>query len=137
MNYLRISDVRDYIAALGIAEDDNCYCGMMSDKRDQSIGVYNMRPDRYQTAVGGPKNRSYLIKPVRILIHWNHSIIESEDAALRLQDCLLSCRNTTINGHLIKYIEVTYDEPISVATDEKGIYEYVIEAKICYAKGDV
>lgn len=37
---MMLKDVRDYIAALGIAEDSHCYCGKMADKKDKSIGVY-------------------------------------------------------------------------------------------------
>lgn len=57
---LGIGDVRDYIAGLGIADNNNVYCGKLDNKKDKSIGVYNLNRQRpLQTAVGGLNNSSY------------------------------------------------------------------------------
>ena len=51
---LGIGDVRDYIAGLGIADNNNVYCGKLDNKKDKSIGVYNLTRQRPpQTAVRG------------------------------------------------------------------------------------
>lgn len=131
-----LADVKDYVATLGIAEKDHCYCGKMADKKDKSIGVYplkNRQPNRIP--IGGMHNASYGMKGISILVHWNESPRESEAAANALQEALISCREEEINGQTIKFIDVAYNEPVSVDTDDNGIYEYVIECLFYYEKG--
>lgn len=123
-----LRDVRDYISALDIAEDECCYCGKMADKKKKAIGVYPLKNGRSaRKTIGGDKNRSFETKGISFLIHWNESPSETEIAAGKLQAALNECRDAIINGHLILFIEISYDEPIPVGTDENGIYEYVIE----------
>lgn len=132
---ITLEDVRDYIATLRIAEDEHCYCGKMADKQEKSIGVYplkNKLPN--QIPVGGMQNASYGKKGISILVHWNKIPGESEKAAISVQEALLSCREQQINGHTIKFIDVAYEEPISVDTDDNGIYEYVIECLFYYER---
>lgn len=132
---MMLKDVRDYIAALGIAEDEHCYCGKMADKKDKSIGVYplkNRQPNHIP--IGGIKNASYGTKGISFLVHWNKSPTETEKAAIALQEALISCREQQVNGHAIKFIDVLYDEPIPVDTDDNGIYEYVIECLFYYER---
>lgn len=132
---MMLGDVRDYIAALGIAEDSRCYCGKMEDKKDKSIGVYplkNSRPNRIP--IGGMDSASYGVKGISILVHWNRSPTETETAVAALQEALISCREQQINGHMIKFIDVAYDEPVPVGTDDNGIFEYVIECLFYYER---
>ena len=133
---MRLRDIRDYVASLGIAADDNCYCGQLDAKREKSIGTYPLK-NRQQgnIPIGGMENSSYGVKSISFLIHWNRSPTESEDAANALQEALLSCRDKTDNGQTVKFMVVTYDEPIPVGTDENGIHEYVIECLVYYAHG--
>lgn len=130
-----LKDVRDYVAALEIAEDEHCYCGKMADKKEKSIGVYplkNRQPNRIP--IGGMQNASYGVKGISFLIHWNRSPTETEQAATALQEALLYCEEQQVNGHTIKFIDVAYDEPIPVDTDNNGIYEYVIECLFYYER---
>lgn len=132
---MMLKDVRDYIAALGIAEDEHCYCGKMADKKDKSIGVYplkNRQPN--SIPIGGMQNASYGTKGISFLVHWNKSPTETEQAAIALQEALISCKEQQVNGHTIKFIDVAYDEPIPVDTDDNGIYEYVIECLFYYER---
>ena len=46
---LKSTDIREWIASLGIAEDDNVYIGKLDNKQQKSIGVYN----RSSSQVGG------------------------------------------------------------------------------------
>lgn len=43
---LGIGDVRDYIAGLGIADNNNVYCGKLDNKKDKSIGEYIILTDK-------------------------------------------------------------------------------------------
>lgn len=130
---MQLSDIRDYIASLEIAEDEHCYCGKMTDKKQRSIGVYPLKQQQpYRTPLGGIENASYGIKSVSLLVHWNKSPTDTERAATALQEALISCREQQINRHIIKFIAVAYNEPIPVDTDDNGIFEYVIECLFYY-----
>lgn len=123
-----LKDIRDYIATLDIAADDNCYCGILPDKQMESIGTYNLKQSRApRKVVGGDKNASYYLKGISFLVHWNRSQIKTEEAALKLFKKLKETRNVTVNEHYILFVDMNTDEPIFVGTDSNNIFEYVIE----------
>lgn len=132
---LTLADVRDYISTLNIAVDENVYCGKLDAKKDKSIGVYNLKQNRSPiTALGGIENSSYNTKGISLLVHWNKSPRNTEVTAQILYDALLSCRSVDINKNKILFVQHLHNEPISVDTDEKGIYEYVIECLFYYER---
>ena len=132
---MELKDVRDYVATLNIADDEHCYCGRLDDKKEKSIGVYPLKQKQSgRMPLGGVENASYGIKAISFLVHWNKSPTDSENAAESLQEALKSCREEHVNGQVIKFIVVGYDEPIPVGTDEKGIIEYVIECLVYYER---
>lgn len=131
-----LRDIRDYIASLCIAEDEHCFCGRMPDKKDKSIGIYNLKTGRQPTtAAGGDKNRSYKTKAISLLVHWNKNPTETEKAAIQPYDVLHDTRGAHVNGHNIIFIQMLQEEPVSVDTDEKGVFEYVIECLFYIEKG--
>lgn len=132
---LGIGDVRDYIAGLGIADNNNVYCGKLDNKKDKSIGVYNLNRQRPpQTAVGGLNNSSYRIKSVSILVHWNTSVRDTEKAAEQLYNMLRDTNNKIINDTKLLFTKMQVDGPVDVGTDDKGIFESVIELDIYYER---
>ena len=132
---LGIGDVRDYIAGLGIADNTNVYCGKLDDKKNKSIGVYNNNKQRPpQTAVGGLNNSSYRIKSISILVHWNTSVRDTEKAAEQLYNMLRDTNNKIINDTKLLFTKMQVDGPVDVGTDDKGIFESVIELDIYYER---
>ena len=132
---LGIGDVRDYIAGLGIADNNNVYCGKLDNKKDKSIGVYNLNRQRPpQTAVGGLNNSSYRIKSISILVHWNTSVRDTEKAAEQLYNMLRDTNNKIINETKLLFNKMQVDGPVDVGTDDKGIFESVIELDIYYER---
>lgn len=132
---LGIGDVRDYIAGLGIADNTNVYCGKLDDKKNKSIGVYNNnRQIPVQMAVGGLNNSSYRIKSVSILVHWNTSVRDTEKTAEQLYNMLRDMNHITINDTKVFFTKMLVDEPVDVGTDDKGIFESVIELDIYYER---
>ena len=122
--------VRDLVAGFGIAEDDNCYMGKMENKKQKSIGVYKLRRGgRANVAIGGIQNSSYETYPVSILVHWNKSPRETERKANELYEKLLELEEVIVNGVEILYCNMLVPGPQDVGTDEKGIYEMVVEAE--------
>lgn len=132
---LGIGDVRDYIAGLGIADNDNVYCGKLDNKKDKSIGVYNLNRQRPpQTAVGGLNNSSYRIKSISILVHWNTSVRDTEETSEQLYNMLRDTNNKIINDTRLLFTKMQVDGPVDVGTDDKGIFESVIELDIYYER---
>ena len=132
---LGIGDVRDYIGGIGIADNNNVYCGKLDNKKDKSIGVYNLNRQRpLQTAVGGLNNSSYRIKSVSILVHWNKSVRDTEETSEQLYNMLRDTNNKIINDTKLLFTKMQVDGPVDVGTDDKGIFESVIELDIYYER---
>lgn len=128
---MRVSDIRDYIETLGLA--DIVYSSKMPvDGTPRMIGVYNSKhPYPYKPAIGG--QMSYGILHVTILIHWTRDPDETEEQTDRIFKSLTETREAEVNGKTIKFILPEY-EAMDVGTDPNGIFERVIEAAIYYKK---
>ena len=65
---LYLSEVRDFIAGLltGIVDDENVYSGIMQDKQEMSVGVYNQKRGTPKLSAVGV-NPSYSRKAVSVL----------------------------------------------------------------------
>ena len=128
---MRVSDIRDYIETLGLA--DIVYSSKMPvDGTPKMIGVYNSKhPYPYKPAIGG--QMSYGILHVTILIHWTRNPDETEEQTDRVFKALTEAREAEVNGKTIKFILPEY-EAMDVGTDPNGIFERVIEAAIYYKK---
>lgn len=132
---LAINDIRNYIASLGIAADDNVYIGKMDGKKQKSIGVYN-RPTSGMpnTALGGLDCTTYDTRPISLLVHWGKDKGTAEQAAYELFEKLRSVTSLTIGDTHVNYLRLIVPEPQDVGTDDKGVYEYVIWLDFLYER---
>lgn len=134
---LGLSNIRDWLKTLE-NKADNYYIGKLDNKLDKSIGVYQRKTSTApRMCLGGKENNSYEVKEVSILIHWNKNARETEEFSYRFYEEILKQNSVVINGHAIKYIKLLNNEPIDVGTDDKGIYERVIELDFYYERKDV
>lgn len=130
---MMLSDVRDYIASLGISE--HTYMAKSDNKKEKSIGVYASKHEQpYKKAIGGAAMESYGVKRITMLIHWNKSYRETEMASRALFQRIESAREVKVNETTIKFIQPLVEEPVPVDTDDNGIYEMVIEAAVIYER---
>ena len=130
---MMLEDVRDFIESLKLSE--HTYMGKLDDKKEKSIGVYHSKREiPYTTAIGGHSLRSYGVKSVSLLVHWNKSPRETEKVAKALFEALRDTREMIINNSTIKFIQLLYDEPVDVGTDDNGVYEMVIDAAVVFKK---
>lgn len=130
---LYLEDVRDYIAGLNIAADDNVYMGKIDNKKEKSIGVYQLKQARAATVSLGDTG-TYKVKSISLLVHWTKSARETEKKAYELYEKLRSVKNVEVNGTNIIYIQMLQEEPVDVDMDESRIYERVIEILIYYER---
>lgn len=125
---MMLSDIRDYIAGLDIAEQ--CYMGKLDGKKEKSIGCYHLRRSgSSHIPFGGRSNATYDVLPVSILVHWNRYAVETGRIARQLYNKIRDLENATVNNQTIKFCCMLVPEPQDVGTDDNGIYEMVIEAE--------
>ena len=120
-----LSDIRDWLKSVTSAE--HYYIGKLDNKQDRSIGVYSLKQSGTPTrAIGGES--TYDTISVSLLIHY------TEEFARRLYETLYGIKNVEIKEHKIYIIELLTEEPVDVGTDDKGVYEQVIEVKFYYER---
>lgn len=132
---LTLKDIRQYISGLGIAADSNVYIGKLDNKKQKSIGIYNRKMDGpAQIALGGLECTTYTTRPISLLVHWNKSVSESEEAAYRLYETLLKESGLMIGDTEIRCLVLQVPQPVDVGTDDNGVYEYVIWLDFIYQR---
>ena len=132
---LKTTDIREWIASLGIAEDEHVYMGKLDNKQQKSIGVYSRSSSGSPNiALGGLDYTSYDVRPISLLVHWNRSKPESEAAAYKLFETIRNVSSLDIGDTYINYIRLMVPEPQDVGTDDNGVYEYVIWLDFIYQR---
>ncbi|MCB7320779.1 minor capsid protein [Lacrimispora sp. 210928-DFI.3.58] len=132
---LTLKDIRQYISGLEIAADCNVYIGKLDNKKQKSIGVYNRKTDGpVQIALGGLGRTSYGTRPISLLVHWNKSVSETEEAAYELYEKLLNESSLMIGDTEVRFLILQVPQPVDVGTDDDGVYEYVIWLDFIYQR---
>lgn len=135
---LGLADIKDWLKNNSCNSAENFYIGKLDNKKEKSIGIYQLKnSNNLKIAIGGIDNTKTMEKPVSILIHWNTNAKETEIKAYEIFYKLLKARNFKINNFKISYIKLLVNEPIDVGTDDKNIYERVIQAIFYYKKEEV
>lgn len=133
---LGLSDIRDWLKTLN-NKADNYYIGKLDNKNDKSIGVYQGKNTiSPRITLGGRENSSYEVKAITILIHWNLNARETEEFSYKLYQELLKQNSVVINNHRIKMIKLITNESIDIGTDEKNVYERVIDLEFYYERNE-
>ncbi|MFV0382324.1 MAG: minor capsid protein [Breznakia sp.] len=131
---LTLDTIREWLETLDV-KFDNYYIGKLDNKKDKSLGVYQL--DSQNTphlALGGKANTKYKTKAISLLIHWNKNHHDTEIKAVDLYEALEYRTNFTIGSINIYYIEILVNEPIDVHADDKGVYERVIQLILHYER---
>ncbi|MPN32895.1 hypothetical protein SDC9_180378 [bioreactor metagenome] len=85
-------------------------------------------------AIGGIRNSSYTGKGIRILIHWNKNVNESELKAQEIYNSINELTNVKIANKRVIQFKMREPEPIYLGVDSSGIYEYVIDLEIIHER---
>ena len=132
---LMMEDIRAYIGGLGIADYGNTYIGKLNNKKQHAIGVYHRKGEGSPiTALGGAMYSSYDIKRISLLVHWDKDPQASESAAWELYEKLRNISSLIIGDTPILFVILQVPEPVSVGTDDNGVYEYVIWLDFVYQR---
>lgn len=132
-----LSDIRDYVAKLGIVKNEHCYMGKLNTKYEESIGCYHLRRrGAPRIPLGGKENAAFDVLPVSFLIYWNKNAAQTDQKANELYRILQDLKNVTVNNKQIKFCIMQVPYPQDVGTDETGIFEMVIEAEFYCSKAE-
>ncbi len=129
---ITISDFKDWLKTK--IDCPNWFAGGLRTTDEKVIVVYNGNAFINPMAIGGLQNSSYKGKGIRILIHWNKNVKESELKAQEVYNILHGLTNAEIAGKRVIQFNMRGPEPVYLGVDESGIFEYVIDLEIIYEK---
>lgn len=127
---MTLADVRDWLKTQ--IDSPAWYIGKIDGSKEQCIGLYSIPGPAPRIAVGGLANTSTAVKAISILVHWGKNANTAELKAQEVYVALLG-KKATIGGHRVIMFQMR-QEPVSVDTDDLGVYEYVIEVNVIYER---
>lgn len=130
---MTLAEVRDWLKTQ-IADCPAWYIGKIDGNKEQCIGIYNVTGGTARIALGGLVDTGYMTKGVSILVHWGRNADTAEKKAQEVYRALFGKRGAVIGGRRVIMFRMPQSGPISVGTDDRGIYEYVIETNIFYER---
>lgn len=125
-----LAEIRDYLKTQ--IEADHYSIGKIDGTKDKSIGVYSDNSFARVEAIGRVK--TYDRAGIRILLHWNKNMRETETVARTLYENLRYITDTDFGSVHVYYLDLLYGEPVFLGTDNNGVYEYVIACVIYYER---
>lgn len=128
---MTLAEIRDWLKTK--IECPCWYIGKIDGSKEQCIGLYGIQGPKANIAIGGLSNSSYTTKAISILVHWDKNSNTAEQKAQEVYNSLFG-QDGIIGGKRVIQFDMITSEPISVGTDDNGIYEYVIEANIIYER---
>lgn len=130
---MTLAEVRDWLKTQ-IVDCPAWYIGKIDGSKEQCIGIYSTTGPTPKIAIGGLENTSSAVKPISILVHWGRNANVAEQKAQEVYRALFGRRLAVIGGRRVIMFRMPQSGPISVGTDDRGIYEYVIETNIFYER---
>ena len=112
----------------------NWSAGGLRDNKEKTIVIYNGSAFVNPMAIGGLKNSSYKGKGIRILVHWNKDVGQSESKAQEVYNCLNGQSNIIIADKRVIQFNMRDPEPIYLGVDDSGVFEYVIDSEIIHER---
>lgn len=133
---MTIENVKDYIKA-NVDVGAGIQLGSINRNKECCIGVYQERSEgnRQNIAIGGLRNTKTADLPVTILIHWGLAPLPALQKREEIYNLFYGKRSISMAGETAAIIEPGRGV-IPLGRDKNGIYEYSIELRIIYMKGE-
>jgi hypothetical protein len=128
---MTLAEVREWLKT--VVECPNWYIGKIDGSQEQCIGIYNIAGPTPKIAVGGLVNSSYAVKAISILVHWGKNANTAEQKAQEVY-AAMNGQAAVIGGRRVAMFQMQQPEPVSVGTDDQGVYEYVLIVYIIYER---
>lgn len=106
--------------------EDAISIGKIDNNKEKAICFYNSKRNlAYDARIGGRKNKSTNIKPITILLRYTKNQDSAETMAQRIYD--FYCERSFFIDEKRIFVEMLYNEPINLGTDDNNVYEYSFE----------
>jgi lipid-A-disaccharide synthase-like uncharacterized protein len=128
---MTLAEIREWLKTK--TNSPNWYTGKIDANKEQCIGIYNTQGPIPNIALGGLANTSYATKAISILVHWGSNANIAEQKAQEIYNIFFG-QDALIGSTKIIKFDMRTSEPISVGTDDNGIYEYVVNLIIYYER---
>lgn len=100
--------------------------GKIDNNQEKALCFYSSKREVvYESVMGGKKNKSTTIKPITILLRYTKNQDDAEEMAQIIFDFFEEKRFQIEDKEI--FTQMLYEEPISLGTDDKNVYEYSIE----------
>lgn len=129
---MTLKKVRDWLK-LQVTDLVSAYIGKIDATKEKAICIYGRASAGTKIAVGGLVNTSSATKGISILVQWSKNCDTAEQKAQEIYNVFHGTQ-TVIDGTEC-FFQMKNDEPIFIGTNEKDIYEYVIDLDIIYKRG--
>lgn len=125
--------IKQVIAWLKIKAPGVSFFNSCIDKNlAQCIGVYARKNGPEQPSAIGSRS-SYGIKAITVLVHWTTNSDTCEIKANELQELFRAAGSSEVIGTTTGYF-ISLIDPVSVGTDDLGIFENVFDVNLYYRK---
>ncbi len=129
---MTLAQVRDWLKTQ--VDCPAWYIEKIDGNKEQCIGIYNTTGPTPRIAIGGLANTSTATKAISILVHWGKNANLAEQKAQEVYAAMFGVTGVTIGGQRVVMFQMPQPEPVGVGTDDRGVYEYVIETYIIYER---
>lgn len=129
---ITISNFKDWLK--GKVNCPTWFTGGLRSAGEKAIVIYNGKAYTNPMAIGGIKNSSYKGKGIRILVHWNKNVNETELKVQEVYNSLIGLTNVKIADKRVIQFKMRDPDPIYLGVDNSGIYEYVIDLEIIHER---
>ena len=105
--------------------------GKLDTSKPQTICIYSGRSaGTHRPKLGNESG--YGEKTIRILIRWGTNYARAEEKAQQVYN-VLSDKTIIVDGVTVCFIR-KHPEPVSLGTDDKGVYEFSIDLNLYYER---
>ena len=119
---MRIKQYKDYFKT-SFNWNEAISIGKIDNNKDKAICFYNSK--RTLAPIKAIDQNTYKINPITILLRYTKNQDKAEEMALSIYD-FFNDRKIEIDNKLI-IAQHIYSAPITLGTDEDGVYEYSLE----------
>lgn len=127
------SYVRDYLER-GDFELQSYTCGKIDNEKEKALCVYLLTKGTGQTMAVGGRELTTFDKDFSVLIRGGKNYTKAELLASSVYDYITELKNKEADAFYVYYTEMSNPHPLPMGSDDRGVYEFVIEFKTYYKK---
>lgn len=120
---LEVEKIKNYLKT--IIDIPSWYCGTIDKNQEKAIGVYDNK--RVLSKISQYDNlQTYTITPFSLLIRYTQNYIKANKKAYEIYNLLKTQQELEIDNKTY-FIKLIDENPQNTGSDDKGIYEFVID----------